>query len=375
MGAADNIQDAFMPHEIDLLRVDASIRRRVVSMLRDLERALIAQLATDDPTAPARTAFQRRRLEVLLEETQQAIQSSYRQIHQVTRRDFLEVAEIEEAFTRRTVNAEIGGDLMRSGLSEERLVQLVDDSFVSGGATQANTIRGWWEQQAGGFQARLAASLRQGMLQDETVQQLIRRIRGTRAAQFKDGVAGVTRRNAEMLVRTAVNAVSQQARLETFRANSDVIRGVAVNVTLDTRTSPICISRSGGAWNLADGRPLPESEVQIQFPGPLPWHFNERSRFSTITRTYTDMLRQAKGPRARATLARLTQEERALLDAKPPRQETYDAWLRRQPRAKQIEALGRGKWELWQADQIRLRDLVDQTGRPLTVAELRARAA
>jgi len=35
--------------------------------------------------------------------------------------------------------------------------------------------------------------------------------------------------------------------------------------------------------------------------------------------------------------------------------------------------LGAGKWALWKAGKLSLSDLIDQSGRPLSLAELRAR--
>jgi hypothetical protein len=50
---------------------------------------------------------------------------------------------------------------------------------------------------------------------------------------------------------------------------------------------------------------------------------------------------------------------------------TYEDWLKTKSEAFQKEVLGPGKWELWQKGQIRLRDLIDQRGRPLTLEELK----
>ena len=348
------------------------MRRRTRRMLQELERDLIAALRGNDPGEPIRTAFQRRRLEQLLQDARSMIRATYRRINQSTSTDLYGLAELEVAATREIVNAEVGANLMATGIRPERLIQLVDETFISGGATQAAPIREWWAQQAGGYQRRLANAVRQGMLRDETLQQLVRRVRGTRARNFQDGVAAIGRRDAETLIRTAVNGVTQQARLATFEANDDVIKGVAVAVTLDSRTSRICMSRSGGSWDLTTGDPLPDSATDIQFPGPLPWHFNERSRFVPVVKSYNELIQEELGPRAEARLADLSPAERAELDGMSPVPVTYEEWLARQPKARQQAILGPSRWELWDSGQIQLSDLTDQSGRELTVAELAA---
>jgi hypothetical protein len=47
-----------------------------------------------------------------------------------------------------------------------------------------------------------------------------------------------------------------------------VLQGVQAIVTLDARTSAICMARSGMAWDF-DGKPL-NDETGIDFPGPPP---------------------------------------------------------------------------------------------------------
>lgn len=49
----------------------------------------------------------------------------------------------------------------------------------------------------------------------------------------------------------------------------------------------------------------------------------------------------------------------------------YEAWLRSKPTTVQQEILGKSKWELWHLGKITFSDLVDESGRPMTLAELK----
>ena len=51
----------------------------------------------------------------------------------------------------------------------------------------------------------------------------------------------------------------------------------------------------------------------------------------------------------------------------------FDGWLKRQPLDKQTEILGRGRAEMYQSGKITLSDLVTGQGKPLTLAQLRAK--
>lgn len=49
---------------------------------------------------------------------------------------------------------------------------------------------------------------------------------------------------------------------------------------------------------------------------------------------------------------------------------TYESWLKNKTEAQQDSILGKGKAELWRKGEITFRDMLDQTGRPLTLREL-----
>lgn len=84
--------------------------------------------------------------------------------------------------------------------------------------------------------------IRRGAFEGKTNAQLIRDIRGTKAANYADGALEVTARNAQSIVRTAVQHVSSVARGKTFDRNAYIIEQVQWVSTLDNRTCPRCRS-------------------------------------------------------------------------------------------------------------------------------------
>jgi hypothetical protein len=235
----DRLQDATILRATQTERYAVSLSRRILAMLEELETGLVAQLQRRDldPTVPIRTAFQRRRLEALLTETRKQITAHYREMYRETRGELVEFAGVEQAATVQLLNAEIGASLLRPGIAAPGVLRaLVDTTFISGGATQAAPLKGWFGRQAASTQQRIAAAIRAGMLHDETVGQLVRRLRGTKAAQYKDGILAASYRETEGIVRTAVLGVQNTARETTWKAYPDVVRGVAAVTTLDSRT-------------------------------------------------------------------------------------------------------------------------------------------
>jgi SPP1 gp7 family putative phage head morphogenesis protein len=213
---------------------------------------------------------------------------------------------------------------------------------------QGRVMEDWWGDLGKATAAKLEQAIGTGLAQGETVEQLVTRVRGTKAQAFEDGILQTTRRGAEAIVRTAVNHVSTQAREQTYRENADVISGVQWVSTLDTRTTPVCQSRDGKVFPLGEG------------PRP-PAHWNCRSTTVPVTKSWRELGVKAKdAPEA----------TRASMDGQVPDQVTYGEWLDEQPAAIQDKALGVGKARLWRAGAIEAKDLATRAGRPVTLAEL-----
>jgi hypothetical protein len=161
--------------------------------------------------------------------------------------------------------------------------------------------------------------------------------------------------------------------METFKANDDVLQGVQAIVTLDARTSDICMARSAMAWDF-DGKPL-NDETDIDFPGPPPWHPNCRTTLVPVVKSVGQLIGGKKGAALDARLAKevkkLPKATQASMDGQVSKSLTYEDWLKGKSAAFQEEVLGPGKYRLWKAGDISLRDLIDQRGRSLTLEQLK----
>ena len=229
--AADLAADEIRAFSVDLERFSADIRNRALEFLRKLEEELIALLRKHDLGEVTLTSAKQRRMEKLLEQTQATIATAYAGIRDEVKADLREVAALSAANAGGSINAAVGVDIATTALAPERIKKLVDDTMIQG-----SVAREWWANQAATTLRAFRDQVQKGYASGEGVDEIVRRVRGSASLNYADGVMNIARRNAEALVRTSVQTISNSARTETFEANSDVISGLQQISTLDSRT-------------------------------------------------------------------------------------------------------------------------------------------
>lgn len=217
-----------------------------------------------------------------------------------------------------------------------------------------------WRRQSRDFLDDLIDSVSESIRNGESVAVAATRIRGgTIQGERVKGIVETSQRRATTLASTAINAVSNASALETFQANSDLIKGIQQVSTLDNRTSDVCIAYSGQAWDIETLEPLPGSS--LPFNGGPPRHFNCRSRIVPITVSFEELGIDADD---------LTPSTRASMDGQVSADITFDQFLRSKPDEFADKLLGKTRARLWREGKITLTQLVDMRGDPLSVREL-----
>ena len=171
------IVDLATGHSVNLARVEAGVRGQVLRHLRNLESDLVRQVRKVDPTK-VRTAFQQARLNALLQQTRGTIASAYGAIHKATRTEYRNIAKMESDMAREMINAPVGVDLASVALSPEMLKNISNGVLIAGAPSKE-----WWSGQSQSLQKRFTQQMRMGISQGETVGQLSRRVRGSKAAE------------------------------------------------------------------------------------------------------------------------------------------------------------------------------------------------
>lgn len=331
--------DSYLSRQVSLLRFAAGEQNKILALLKQMQVELKAKLRN------GLTDFSKARVNKVLKEATGVIDDYYAKT--TGSLDSHALAQNEAQFTANTF-AGIGLDA--SLPSEAALKALVNGSLIEGAQSSA-----WWARQSEDTAFKFANQVRQGIVQNETLQQIIRRVAGSKRLGIP-GIMDVSRRNASALVHTSIMQVANDSRMATFKANDDIIKGMRFLATLDSHTSLTCIAHSGAEWDM-QGNPIVGN-----FPfEPPPLHFNCRSLLVPITLSYRELgidVDKPKGTRA-SDLGQI------------PSDTTFSSFLKRHDAAYVDDLLGPGRAKLWRDGKITLSDLLGQTGRPLTLDQLK----
>lgn len=241
---------------------------------------------------------------------------------------------------------------LESALQDIVSLRRVPTRLVVAAATsrpfQGRLLKEWLDGLEASRAARIRDAIRLGLVQGQTVQQMVRRIRGTRAASYADGLLEIDRRGAATVVRTAVNHTANVARQATWEENADLISGVQWHSTLDGRTCPVCGGLDGKVFPLKSGPRPPE-------------HHGCRCTTVPITKSWREL---------GLDIDDISPGTRASMDGQVPASLTYGQWLQRQSNAFQDEVLGKGKAELFRSG-IPIERFTDRSGNELSLKQLR----
>ncbi len=363
-------------HVINLLRVSAGMQRKAVAFLNTMEGELVTAL-----TKSGQSVNKTARLQALLTQTNASIKAAYTSAKNSTHADLRGVARMEGQLAVRAVNAAIGVDVVSVKVPETTLSRIVDETAVLGHKSAA-----WWQGQQDAMRQKFTGVVQKGVYAGQSVDEMVRAVRGTAKNNFKDGIMETSRRNAETLVRSAVISISNQARLDSFEQMQDVIKGIEWVATLDGRTTPICRALDGKQWRLPDYEPVGHA---FPFPGPTA-HWNCRSTPVPVTRSWEELsgkklpsldgaemqkrLREKLAARgwSQERIDSAVANSRASMDGQVSNSFNFERWLKTKPDEFANKLLGPGRFDLWKKGKLTLADMVNQDGRPLTLEQLKA---
>lgn len=337
--AERQIADDLLAHNLDLLRLNASVRLDALKLLKSLEKELIAKLKAGNVTEYSKAA-----IDFLLASARAVTQKYYNDIKTKADEALSALPQIQAQVVR-TALADVGYGAALAPATH--FATALTDILIQG-APSAD----WWAKQSADTAFRFSNVVRQGIVQGKP--------NGTIISEVRD-VITIGRANAAALVQTSVQTVANASLLETFKQNADVVKGVKQVSTLDGHTTDICIAYSEAEWSL-DEKPI--NGTKLPFNGGPPRHWNCRSVLVPITKTFKEL--GIDVPEFRPT-------SRASTDGQVSADMTFDSFLTRKGQAFQDEVLGKGRAKLWRDGTITLTQLLDQKGNPLTLAELKAK--
>ena len=359
--------DAAIKESVYLDKYSAGLAKDVRKLLDDAQNEIVAAIAKNDPTAPTMTKWKAARLEKLNEEISTILGTKYGEIKKDIDLGLKKVGSVQAKSAVKTINGIVGVDVFNVTLTNDNVKAIVENTMIQG-----NIIGDWWDKQSDSVKSKLSAqmaagtqAIQIGLVQGESIGDLIARVRGT---ALKPGIIAATKREATALVRTSVMQVANAVRQETYKKNADVLDGIEWLSTLDARTTPLCQALDGKQFDME----LNPIDHDMEYPGGPPCHFQCRSTTLPLLKSWNELI----GPKSKLNkkqidvLEKMPQGMRDTINGPIPMNMTYNDWLLTQPINIQQEILGKGKWKLWSENKLSVSDLVDNTGKPLTIKEL-----
>lgn len=358
----ERLADAAVSHAIDLTRFSNGAVRRMIALLNRADADLFAQLMAALERV-LQSSFQIERIDSLLASVRDVNARAYEALRsglEVELRDLVAYeADYQLQLFQSVIPAPVQTKLAVASVS-------VDQVYAAAMARpmQGRLMREWAASIETDKMLRIRDALRIGFVEGETIDQMVRRIRGTRARGYSDGLIELDRRHAEAVVRTATSHVAGFTRDRFHEANADLISSVQWVSTLDGRTSSGCRARDGLKYTTTDHKPVGHKMPWSGGPGRL--HWNCRSSSSPVIKSWRELGIDED---------ELPPSTRASMDGQVPEDMTYAQWLKKQSAKRQDDVLGPTRGKLMREGELSMDRFHDDKGKWLTLDEIRKRDA
>jgi SPP1 gp7 family putative phage head morphogenesis protein len=343
----EEIQDRTIRHLVFLERYKTSEVRRIRKILDEeiipginekIERRLLKILERGSDLGPDTTTR--------LKELEKELTKLSRELAEKTQvtmiEDLTDLTRDEIQWQANVVRESLGFDLDTVVPSPRSVAKIIKNTSFAG-----LKLDQWFDTVARSTQRNIMTAVNRGIVEGETTDQIIRRIRGTKKLNFTDGVWNTTRNQVSTVTRSAINHASNQARIEFFKENEDILQGMKWISTLDSRTSETCAALDGQVFPLDKG------------PRP-PAHPNCRSTMTAVLKDADEL-----------GLKKIPAGKRAAIDGQVPGSVTYGQWLKNQPVYVQESVLGVTKAKLFRDGKLPIERFVGADLKPLTLDQLR----
>lgn len=215
----------------------------IIKLLNRADKELLAKIIDRGES----DSFTGRRLEALLKEIRSMVDRTYRELFDATKVEMEQFAPHAAEFATATLSMSMPVAWSPVSISDEQLVAIVDRTPISIGKDKKLLLEEVFSSMASGKEEMIRGALRLGMVQGETVDQMVRRLKGTRSAQYRDGLLEGSRRSMANMVRSVVQHTNNVAVQSVYSKNKDVLNGWLYISTFDSRVCPVC-------WSTAEKR-------------------------------------------------------------------------------------------------------------------------
>ena len=225
-------------HAVSLDQYKLSVVRRIIALLNQSDSSLTDALAKALERLPAES-FTVERLEALLAEVRAINAQAYAQVAQELQADLKELSGYETNWQQTLFERAIPEPVLvrfpiASVSAEQAYAAAMSRPF------QGSLLKDWAAKVEADRMVNVRNAIRTGYLEGKTTDQIVRSIRGTRAAGYADGFLERPRKDLAAVVRTAVSHTAATARQEFSKANEEILKAERWVSTLDNKTSEPC---------------------------------------------------------------------------------------------------------------------------------------
>ena len=338
--ANELLRDKTIAHMIYLERYSKQVVNKIMRALADTDKSLVAQLKQLE--LDNRSALTIARIDKQLESVRAIMNESSVLFSKNLTESLNEVALYEQEWQHNAITESSPIKLDVIAVSANTLIAAVQDKPLAG-----KILKEWIDKLDTDSYSRIQSAVRQGLIEGRSYAEITKQISGTKALQYTDGIKTLNSKQAQALASTAVSHSVNVAREETYKANSDLIKGLQWCSALDLRTTAICKSLDGKVFPVGEGQRPPA-------------HFRCRSSMTAVLKSWRELgLKEQDIPIG----------SRQSMDGQVSETLNYEQWLRKQSHERQNEALGVGKAEMFR-NGTPLDGFVDN-GKELTLAQMR----
>lgn len=375
------IQDSFIRHQIDLLRLSGGIQKQITATLDATEKDLAQRIEQSLKNHKGTATLGTKRMQLLDEYIRFLRMNAWTEVNDTWKKNLIELGKAEPKMISNLINAASPVAISFTLPSAASLANITTNNPFEG-----RILKDWAKNIADADVQRILSQVRIGMINGESSAQIASRVVGTAKMKGSDGVTEISRRNAAAITRTAVMSISNATREQFYEENSDIFEKERYVATLDARTTPVCRGQDGKVYLIGLGPkpPLHFNCRSLRVP-----YFAEGVLGDRPARNFTkqQLLREfaeaekIKSVSSRDKLPRgfkgkydeFARKRMRELTSIVPASTTYQTWLMRQPVKFQEEILGPTKAKLFRDGGLKLDKFVDFNGKELTLAQLQDR--
>ncbi len=375
-------RDATLRHQIGVRRYTSGLMNQIIELLSKADADLSDKLNARLPKFAGMDDITSKRWQALIADIRGARQVAITEVRKMVEEELKTFAGMEGQREASLLMTSIPIQISFAQVALEQLEAVVTSQPFQGGL-----LKDWFDALQSSDQVRLERAIQLGIIEGQPTAEIVRRIVGTKAESYADGILSITRRDATTIVRTAVNHVSNSAREKVWEENSDIIQALIWTSTLDGRTSATCRARDGKASVVGDN-PLPPGLSTLSPPSARPpAHMNCRSvmvayingaglvgeRPYVVDNRTSDRRRIDFEDEARSSgrsVKEIREEWAAQHIGRVPAATTYQDFLKRQSAQFQDQVLGKKKGALFRRGDLTLDKFVDRSGNELSLGQL-----